>query len=64
LLFAYSALSSLLQIHQLFVKWNKALKTGVPENVVDLYAANSSLLATLDNKVLRKSCPATLLGMQ
>lgn len=36
----------------LFNTWNKALQSGNPEMVVDLYSKNSVLLATLENEPL------------
>ncbi|MEU6259462.1 SgcJ/EcaC family oxidoreductase [Streptomyces sp. NPDC047043] len=39
------------QIAGLFDTWNKALQTGDPEKVADLYAKNAVLLPTVSNKV-------------
>lgn len=37
-------------IAKLFDKWNEALQTGKPDEVVKLYAANAILLPTVSNK--------------
>lgn len=39
------------QITGLFDTWNRALRTGDPEKVADLYATNAVLLPTVSNKV-------------
>lgn len=39
------------EIGSLFGLWNKALQTGDPKKVVELYAEKSVLLPTLSNKV-------------
>ncbi|MFI6244630.1 SgcJ/EcaC family oxidoreductase [Streptomyces sp. NPDC051016] len=39
------------QIAGLFDRWNKALQTGDPEKVADLYAKDAVLLPTVSNKI-------------
>lgn len=39
------------QITGLFDNWNKALQTGDPEKVADLYATDAVLLPTVSNKI-------------
>ncbi|MFJ3876349.1 SgcJ/EcaC family oxidoreductase [Streptomyces sp. NPDC090077] len=39
------------QIEGLFTTWNKALQTGDPKKVADLYAGDAVLLPTVSNKV-------------
>jgi uncharacterized protein (TIGR02246 family) len=38
------------QVAELFEKWNKALQTGKPDEVVKLYATDAVLLPTMSNK--------------
>lgn len=39
------------QVAGLFDQWNRALQTGDPEKVADLYASDAVLLPTVSNKV-------------
>lgn len=41
------------EIHQLFDKWNAALRTGDPKKVASLYDNEGVLLPTISNKVRR-----------
>jgi uncharacterized protein (TIGR02246 family) len=46
------------EVVKLFDKWNEALQTGKPDEVVKLYAPDAVLLPTVSNKVRRN--PAEL----